>query len=162
MHSFTDWCKVNRAMTADPVLTVGDRRNRGSGVWWRHKWKMKIHADILTAVLRCLHCFIFLFCFNVLQMAGGSFRGYAKGVRLGCPSHWDPTQRDCERERQTTAIWQNRGLLVCSNWRWTRKIWHNEKASLKDALWFIRVGKLESTWQIPLISSDFHQRFWTP
>lgn len=117
------------------------------------KWKKKTHAENLTAVLRSLHYFMFF-----KWHAGGAFRGSAKGVRLCCLHTGIPHSATANASDRRPPYGRN----VRCDWRWTRKIQRNEKASLKDTLWFIRVGKLESTWQIPLISYDFHERFWTP
>lgn len=48
------------------------------------KWKMKIPANSLTAVIRCPHYFIFFLFMYFKWQSGGAFRGSAKGVQLCC------------------------------------------------------------------------------
>lgn len=87
LHSFADDAKSNCEQSDDSStnhrwLAIGTTKD------WEcdedMKRKMKIHADSLTAVLRCLHYyFFFLFMFFKWQ-SGGAFRGSVKGVRLCC------------------------------------------------------------------------------
>lgn len=88
IHSFADDAKSNRQQSDDGWFSTKHQwlainANQGLGVRWRQEIKgKKNYADMLTAVVRCLHYFIFfLSCFS-----NGSERAFLEDIRKVCGS----------------------------------------------------------------------------
>lgn len=82
-------------------------------------------------------------------------------ARLLClPPSWSPNRRrERNMRRKRTSPYGGNLLRWCTTSE--KNTAQREEPLWRTALSFIMLEKLESTWQIPLISSDFHQRFRT-